>query len=296
MSSTSFGLPSISDNLENTVNEAEKSGANVFKTIAKVIGIDLEQMSLAKLLYSFVLLIVLILISKIISHIISKALSKTKMNEGLRKFLVRAVRFIMYFVSILIFADSIGIPVTSIIALLSLFGLAISLSLQNLLSNIMSGVSLLMLKPFAIGDYIELDTAGTVKNIGLFYTEIVTFDNKKVFIPNEKIIESTLTNYTTADERRVDISVGVEYDSDVESVKKALAEAVTAVPQLLEEPKPLIGIADFEDSAIKFDVKAWTKTEDYFDAKYALYETVLRAFKEYNIIIPYNKLDINIAK
>lgn len=284
----------LGGNLTDTVNEVGETSTNFFHNVASAIGIDISQLSFSRILISFVILVLFIVLSKIISMIFAKALKKSKMSLSMQKFIVRIIRFILYFLSVMIFADSIGIPITSIVAVFGLFGLAISLSIQNLLGNIMSGVSLVMLKPFEVGDYIETDIAGTVRTIGLFYTEITTIDNKRVFIPNEKIVESRLTNYTSESRRRVDIRVNAAYTCDIETVKKALKEAADSVPELLDEPETIIGVAEYGDSAIYYDVLAWASTDNYIKAKYALMEAVPVFYKKYGISMAYSRLEVEL--
>ena len=209
---------SISETVSETVSEVSSSGSNLFNSIASAIGIDLSSLSLTKVIVSVAMLVMFIVLAKVLSAIIGKALKKSRMAVSMQKFVTRIIRFVMYFMALMIFADSIGIPITSIVAVFGLFGLAISLSIQNLLGNIMSGVSLVMLRPFEVGDYIETDIPGTVKSIGLFYTEITTIDNKRVFIPNEKIVESRLTNYTSETRRRIDVRLNAAYGCDVKTV------------------------------------------------------------------------------
>lgn len=284
----------ISDTVSTTVTEAAQSSGNIFKTIAGALGIDISQISLIDIAVSVLLLVVLIGVSKLISKLCGKAVKRSRMSESLKRFIERAIKFTLYFLSVMIFADSIGIPITSLVAVFSLFGLAISLSIQKLLGNVMSGVSLLMLKPFEVGDYIETEVAGTVHSIGLFYTEIVTVDNKRVFIPNEIIVSSTLTNYTSETNRRIDIQVNAAYQCEIEKVKAAIAEAVESIPELLDDPEPIIGVAEFGDSAIIYDVRAWATTKDFLKAKYALMEAISSCYKKHGIEMAYNRLEVEL--
>ena len=283
-------------NLPNGATDAAVTQDSILKSIASSIGLDLSSLSLSKIIAAVVVLIVLIALSKLISKLFLRTVNKTKIAEGAKIFTAKAVKFALYFISVLIFADFIGIPITSIIALFSLIGLAVSLSIQNLLGNIMSGITLLILKPFKIGDYIETDEGGNVSKIGLFYTEITTWDNKKVFIPNEKIMASKLTNFTAEPIRRVDVRFNAGYEFDIEEVKNALRDAVESVPLLLDEPKPTIGIAEYADSAVIYDVRAWTQTDDYFDARYALMEAVSESYKKHGIKMAYNRLEVDLKK
>ncbi len=285
--------PALSE-LENTVSEVSSSGHNVMNTIAAALGIETGSLSLMKLAVSLAMLMVLVLLSRFLSRVAGHAITKSRMNEGLKKFVIKAVRFVLYFLSIMIFADSIGIPITSLLALFSLLGLAVSLSIQNLLSNVMSGITILMAKPFDVGDYIETDIAGTVNNIGLFYTEITTVDNKRVYIPNEKIVAEKLINYNSETIRRIDVTFNAAYKCSIETVKTALKEAVHSVPQLLAEPEPIIGVAEYGESSVLYDVRVWAKTDDYFKAKYALMDEVSRCYKKHGVQMAYNRLEVEV--
>ena len=286
----------IGDTIEANASAVTTSWQNVLYTITKAIGLDPDALSLSKIIGSVMLLIILIAISKIVSGILKKALRKSNLTEGMKKFIARIVKYILYFLSILVFCDSIGIPITSMLAIFSLLGLAVSLSIQNLLGNVMSGISLLMLKPFDIGDYIETDIAGTVKNIGLFYTEILTLDNKRVYIPNETIMGSKLINYHSEDTRRIDITVNAAYDCDISAVKAALADAAASVPTILQDKPIVIGIADYGESAILYDIKVWAKTGDYLSSKYALMEAVADCYVKHGVKMAYNRLEVELIK
>lgn len=192
--------------------------------------------------------------------------------------------------------DYIGIPITSLLAVFSLLGLAISLSVQSLLSNLMSGLTVLMLRPFDIGDFIETDIAGTVKNIGLFYTEIITPDNKKVFIPNEKVMASKLINYNAEGMRRIDLEFNAGYQYDPQQVKDALCDAVESVDVIYKSPEPVIGISNYGDSAVIYSVWVWTNSSDYFKAKFELMDAVNEQYKKHGITMAYNRLQVEVMK
>ncbi len=262
--------------------------------IAIIKGI-LTKISLEKLLGAGILFVMLIVLSRIVAGIAGKLMLRTKITEGLNRFITQIIKFVLYFISVLIVCDSLGIPITSLLALFSLLGLAISLSVQSLLSNLMSGFSVLMLKPFNIGDYIETDISGTVKNVGLFYTEIVTADNKKVYIPNEKIMANKLTNYNSEEIRRIDVLFNAGYEYDTEAVKAALKDAVDSVPTLLKTPEPTIGISQYGESAVIYSVWVWTASDDYFKSKFALMDAVSQSYKKHGISMAYNRLEVEMV-
>lgn len=263
--------------------------------MSKTISEIASKISVENILFSLILLVVLIILSRIAAAVIKRILSKTKIGESILGFMVQIIKFVLYFISVLIVCDSLGIPVTSLVALFSLFGLAISLSVQSLLGNLMSGLSILMLKPFDVGDFIETDISGTVKSIGLFYTEIVTVDCKKVYIPNEKIMANRLTNYNSEGIRRIDAVFNAGYEYDTESVKKALRVAVESIPTVLKTPEPVIGISEYGDSAIIYSVWIWSAAEDYITTKFALMDAVSKSYKENGITMAYNRLEVEMV-
>jgi len=286
----------LENSIETNVDAAASSGQNVLHSLADMLGLDLSELSLTRLLGSVVLLVVLIAISKLIAGLAGHALKRSRLGAGLKRFIAKAIKYVLYFISIMIFGDSIGIPITSLLAIFSLLGLAVSLSIQNLLGNVMSGISLLMLKPFDIGDYIETDVAGTVKNIGLFYTEILTLDNKCVYIPNEVIMGSKLINYNSENTRRIDVRVNAAYGFDIAAVKAALTEAAESVDAVLKDKPIAVGVADYGDSAILYDVLVWVNTSDYIAAKYALMEAIAESYAKHGIEMAYNRLEVNLIK
>ena len=254
-----------------------------------------SQLSIGKIIGTLMLFIILILISKFLARLIGRMLAKTKLGSSFAGFITTILKYVMYFVSVLIICDSLGLPVTSLLAVFSLFGLAISLSVQSLLSNLMSGLSLHTLKPFEVGDYIETDIAGTVKGIGLFYTELVTPDNKKVFIPNEKIMADKLINYNGETVRRIDFMFNAGYEYDTETVKTVLREAVKSVDGVHNDPEPVIGIAEYGSSAINYSVLLWTDAAEYSAVKFAVMDAVGAAYKKNGIKMAYNRLEVEMV-
>lgn len=253
------------------------------------------QISVSKVIGAVVLFVVLIVISKCLARIMGKILAGTKLGAGFAGFITTIAKYAMYFVSILIVCDFLGLPVTSLLAVFSLFGLAISLSVQGLLSNLMSGFTVHTLKPFSVGDFIETDVSGTVKNIGLFYTELTTPDNKKVFIPNEKVMADKLINYSSEPTRRIDLVFNAGYEYDAQTVKNALKEAVESVDLILKDPDPVIGVSEYADSAIKYTVMVWVETANYFPAKFALMEAVSQSYNKNGIKMAYNRLEVKMV-
>ncbi len=261
----------------------------------KLIESVIARLSLGKALGIALLFIVLIAICRLLVSIISRVLSRTKLGENFATFITAIIKYVLYFVSVLIVCDALGLPITSLLAVFSLFGLAISLSVQSLLGNIMSGVSLHTLKPFEVGDYIETDISGTVKGIGLFYTELLTPDNKKVYIPNEKIMANKLVNYSSEAARRIDLVFNAEYGFDTALVMRALREAAESVDAVKSDPEPIIGIAEYGESGISYSVWAWCDTADYINTSFAIREAVWQVYAKYGIKMAYNRLQVEMV-
>lgn len=191
----------------------------------------------------------------------------------------------------------LGIQTASFIAVIGAAGLAVGLALQGSLSNFAAGVLILVFKPFKTGDYIEAGgQSGSVNEIKVFATLLVTPDNKEVLIPNSSILNGSITNYSARDTRRVDLSIGVSYDAHLPDVRKLLEEIVAAEPLILHEQNNLIAVAALADSSVNFVVRSWVNTADYWTVYFRLTETIKLKFDEAGIGIPYPQMDVHIQK
>ena len=228
--------------------------------ITSAIGLNKGMFTWDNLLSAAIALVVCILAIMIIMRIMRKMFARSKMEPSLANFILKVIKIALEFAAIMIVAGSLGFDVTALLAVFSLLGLAISLSVQNLLGNLVSGVVLLMNKPIRDGDYIQAGGAeGVVKNIGLFYTELNTLDNKVVNVPNSELSAGQIVNFTREDNRRVDLVVGASYDCDTEEVKKALYEAIARsgfeLSVRLEQAEKERALASFCDGRICSDEK-----------------------------------------
>ncbi|MEG0295712.1 MAG: mechanosensitive ion channel [Clostridium sp.] len=188
----------------------------------------------------------------------------------------------------------IGLESASLAALVASAGLAVGLALQGSLSNLAGGAIILLFRPFKVNDYIETPNySGKVESIKIFYTHLVTIDNKAVTIPNGTLANGCIVNYSAKDTRRVDLVFEVSYDSDVIQVKKILKEIADNHPLAIQEPKPFVAIIEHAASSIKFVVRVWTSTDDYWNVYYDLLEQVKIKFDKEQIAIPYQQIDIH---
>lgn len=235
-------------------------------------------------------------LARIILFLVRKTLKKCTMDETLEKIVYNAVKILLYVIIALIIIDSLGIPVTSLVAVFSVVGLALSLAVQSFLTNCAGGLQLLVSKPFEVGDYIELgDESGTVHSIGFVYTKLQTADNKIVYVPNSEISAGKITNYTAEPNRRVELLITASYEDKVEDVKDAIYTCIDRLPVFLSEPEAFVGISAFQESRIAYVVRAWTKTEEYWDGYFALQEEIYKEFAERGIDMAYDRLDVRIV-
>ncbi len=233
---------------------------------------------------------------KFIRHILKKALKKSKVDESAIKFLDSFAKYGLYFLLIIMIASWLGIDAASILALLGSASVAIGLALQGSLSNMAGGVMLLVLKPFSLGDYIkdEKGNEGTVHTIDVFYTQLLTYDNKVIVLPNGTLVNGCITNFTRCKMRRIDIAVGIAYDEDIKEAKQVLESMLSAEKSVLDDQEKRVFVDSLAESAVILNVRCWVKTEDYWDVKWRMTENVKYALDRAQIRIPYPQMDVHI--
>ena len=191
-------------------------------TISQILELSIGSLSVEKLFYILLLTLLCYIVSKILLKIFKRIIQQFSPDRSIQVFLNNGLKILLIFISIIIITEYLGIPTTSLVALLSVASLAISLSVQGLLSNVAGGLTILFTRPFAVGDYIELDSlSGKVTQTGLIYTQLLTPENKTVFLPNSQVSEGRIINYTSQTQRRIEIFVGASYNAPVEDVKEA---------------------------------------------------------------------------
>ena len=210
-----------------------------------------------------------------------------KLDESLRAFLVSFSKILLCAVLIITVAMILGVPATSFITILASCGVAIGLALQGSLSNFAGGLMILFFKPFKVGDYIEASgESGTVADISVVYTVLLTNDNKRITIPNGTLTNSVLKNYSAEDLRRVDLTFSADYNSDVQEVKRVIQEVINSHPLALKDPEPFVRLSAHSDSALTYTARIWCKNENYWDVYFDVTESVKTAFDKNNIKIP----------
>ena len=260
-------------------------------------ALGLQELTVSALLRVALMALVGLVIIRLLMRIVDRLLDRAKSVVDIRIYIRSAIHVFLWFLLALVVAGSLGADVSSVIAMLSVAGLAVSLALQNTLSNLAGGLMILVTKPFAVGDYIDADgTAGTVSEIGLAYTKLTTPDSKRISVPNSQMSAAKIVNYTNEAGRRVDLIFSASYDAPTQTVKEAIREAVDAIPAIRQEPAPAIWINAYGASAIDYVVRAWTSTEDYWDVYYALMEGVRESFARHGVEMTYNHLNVHLME
>ncbi len=248
---------------------------------------------------NLVVAIIVFLIGFKVANIVSKSIKNGKMIKNIDS---SAASFISSFVSIALktlvivtVVAILGVPMSSVIALIASAGVAIGLAVQGALSNLVGGLMILLFRPFRVGDYIEAQGAsGTVREISVFYTVIVTVDNKIVTVPNGGLTNSVITNYSSEKLRRVDIEFTADYENDIESVKSVMLSVVASCDKALKDPEPAAVMLDCGEKGIKYALRVWCNGADYWAVRESLVSGVRNAFKTSNITIPYPHINVNI--
>lgn len=238
-----------------------------------------------------------VIIVRALCYGLSRLLLKSKVEKTLVGFIVAVCRFVLYLVLVFVLAGILKIDMTPLASALSAGLVAVGLALQNSLSNIANGVIIISTHPFKEGDFVDIGgTTGTVKAIGMFVTELITPDNKKVVLTNSKVIGDYIVNYSERPTRRVDMTFSVDYGCDVEKAKRVISKVVERHPLTLKEPAPTIRLHEFKDSCIDIIARVWVNNADYWTVYWDLNEQIFAAFKKNGIEIPFNQLDVHVRK
>lgn len=235
---------------------------------------------------------------RLIRHVLKKALDKSRVDNSAVSFIDSFVKFGMYFILVLTIASSLGVDAASIIALLGSASVAIGLAVQGSLSNFAGGVLLLILKPFAPGDYIRdgAGNEGTVENIDVFYTHLITPDHKSIVLPNGTLANGTITNFTKCPTRRLDILVGISYKDDIKRAKEVLINLLKADPAVLKDEDMMVFVDTLGENSVILNLRCWTSQSDYWTAKWRLTEEAKYTLDEAGINIPYPQIDVHVEQ
>lgn len=292
-STTDTGLMTAGE-VASDINKKANAFVDYFKShIDDIIGFGI------RVLFALIIIFIGKFLIKLILRICDRFFEKAGTEISVRKFLNSLIRVLLYLVLIIIVCSQVGIETTSFIALMGSAGLALGLSLQGSLSNFAGGILILMLKPFVVGDYIidgGSGKEGTVTRIDLFYTNLVTGDNKKVVIPNGTLANSNVTNITAFDKRRVDILIGIGYSSDIKKAKEILERLAKNHQKVLKDEEVMVFVNSLDESQVTLGLRVWSKTEDYWTVKFDLNEQIKSEFDKNDIEIPFNQLEVHMKQ
>ena len=242
----------------------------------------------------FTLIIGLLIIGSVV-NVTRKALEKSKTDKTLIPFITSLISWVLKLLLFISVASMIGIATTSFIAVLGAAGLAIGLALQGSLANFAGGVLILIFKPYGVGDLVEAQGhLGVVKEVQIFNTIILTPDNKRIIIPNGAMSNGSITNYSAEGRLRVNLVIGIAYESDVQKAKSLLLDLITEDPRVLKEPAPFVAVSELADSSVNLVVRPWCDFSDYWDVYFDTTEKAKQVLEENGISIPFPQRDVHI--
>lgn len=268
---------------------------SLIKTAGSTLGI--ENLTLWSLLRVAVMILAGWLVIRLLMRMADRLLDQSKSVAAIKSYIHTALNIFLWFLLALMLAETLGIKATSIIAMLSVAGLAVSLALQNTLSNLAGGLVLLVTKPFSPGDYVEADgVSGTIAGITLSYTTFITPDNKEIFVPNSQLSAAKIINYNVLGKRRMDLNFTASYDAPAAQVRTAIEEVLAAIPGILDDPAPVVYVSEYQSSSIQYLVRLWTAAGDYWNVYYALIEGVRESFDRHGVEMTYDHLNVHIVE
>ena len=265
------------------------------KILDDILG-RLGNFALENLLPAMFLALLGLTVMKIVLRIVNAMLKKSHLEKAAHGLIRSVVKIVIGILLGLIVASSLGVDVTGIVALASVLTLAISLSVQDLLTNVFGGFTLLYTHPFATGDYVEIaGQSGSIKEIGLTYTKLTTSDNKIVSIPNSAVVSAEIVNYTVGGTRRAEIKISASYNAPVDEVLKALSEAVN-LETVEKDPAPFMALNSYGEHAIEYVLRFWSKNDKYWDNYYAINKRIKEIFDARGIEMTYPHLNVHLDK
>lgn len=287
--------------MENVEQVSENITSSLADSIAETLNINAEFVQKiiefgGKVLIAAIILLVGLIIMRIVVKLAKRAMNKSNaLDDIIRNYIITCIKTLIWVILIISILTILGVPTTSLIAIISAAGVAIALALQNSLSNLAGGLLIIINKPFSKGDLIEAQgVTGVVEEIHLMNCKLHTLQNKDIIVPNGILFNGTIINGSSSGQRRVDISVGVSYNTDLSKTKEILLKIAEANEQILKDPPPIVGVALLGDSAIQIDFLVWCETKDYLDVLYSVQEEIINCFRKENIEIPFPQLDVKI--
>ncbi len=256
---------------------------------------DLLMVYGTRVLLAIVIFIIGRWLAKAVASGVSKVLTKRDMDKTVVGFVANMVSAVITAFTFIAVLGQLGVQTASLVAVLGAAGLAVGLALQGSLSNFASGVLLVVFRPCKAGDYVEAaGVAGTVEEISIFSTTLVTPDNKRIVAPNSAVMNGVIVNYSAKEKRRVDMVVGVSYDADLRQVQQVIRDVVTGHELVLKDPEPVIEVLELANSSVNFVVRPWVKTADFWAVRFDLMREIKMRLDAENIGIPYPQMDVHV--
>ena len=246
-----------------------------------------------KLLYAIAVFVIGKWLAKIVTSTIIRGARKAKVDETLLGFLNNLIYMLLFTLVCVAAVESLGVDTTGLTAVLAATGFAVGFALQGSLGNLAAGVMLVFFKPFRVGDVVEIESAiGTVVEIQICNTILLTLDNVRIIVPNSKVTDGTIRNYSAEPQRRIDLVVGCGYNDNLKAVKKVLQDILTEDDRVLSSPEPVVAVSELGDSSVNFVVRPWVSSHEYWVTRFDLTERIKLAFDEHNFTIPFPSQDL----
>ena len=258
---------------------------------------SIENITASNIFGAVLSIVISLILIKVLTKVLERALGRSKLDASLQTLLRNLVKGALWAVAAIIVLGCLGIEVTSLVAVLSVVGLAFSLALQNFLSNVAGGMQLLASHPFAVGDFVDVGVcSGTVEEIGMFYTKVTTPDNKLVQLPNSAIVTANITNFSAQPTRRVELNVSASYDAPTGEVAALLVKLAGEHPLVLADPEPAVHVEEYGDSAIRYVMRVWCANADYWTVYYDLLDGFKPAFDEAGVEMTYPHVNVHMVE
>lgn len=252
-----------------------------------------------RIIMALIFFLIGVQVIKLLRKLIRKSMERAGAERGVLQFVDSFVKAALYVVLVFMLATSFGVDAASIVALLGSAGVAIGLAIQGSLSNLAGGVLLMLLKPFKVGDYIVAggsNQEGTVEEVQIFYTKLLTPDNKTIILPNGSLSNNSIINVTTANFRRMDVTVGISYNADIKKAKEVLQEVLESDAAMLQDRERLVFVQELGDSSVILGVRGWFSNEDFWTGKWRVTENIKYALDQAGIEIPFPQMDVHLQE
>ena len=265
--------------------------------VQQALDLSVGSFKLGKILEAVLAALICLLVIRLLLRVLNRMLAKSRINPQVGTYLVRGVKALLYLLAVILVCGCLGVNMNSLTALLSVLTLGVTLATESLIGNVAGGAVILSTHPFQVGDYIETSAgaAGTVREIGLSYTKLETFDGQIVLQPNKELSASRITNFSALGRRRIVCKVTASYDAPTDTVKAACREAMGKTPNILPDPAPVIRLTDYGSSAIEYTIRCWAKNEDYWQVYEDLREALRPAFAAHGVEMTYDHLNVHLT-